>query len=232
MFSDCWGSCQLCGLHLCTGCTRHSSWCIKYNHKVCMWRHCSVTHFCLVWLVIFSRTNLSFSLIRSAVLAHFLLKEKLKKMGVLGCVSCIVGSVVIVIHAPKEQTPSSVEEIWILATQPGSSLSLSLSLSHYAFCVVVYLRNTIFLSCAWNSFSDLRSHNNVDCPCFNSALWTSVRPNKHSGLYRNLFANGCSHSKLLHLSILDLLLSSVSIFLRTHSSWNFLLLVSLIRLWA
>ena len=55
----------------------------------------------------------------SAVLAHFLLKERLQKMGIVGCVSCIVGSVVIVIHAPQEHTPNSVQEIWILATQPG-----------------------------------------------------------------------------------------------------------------
>lgn len=40
-------------------------------------------------------------------------------MGVLGCVSCIVGSVVIVIHAPQEQTLNSVQEIWDLATQPA-----------------------------------------------------------------------------------------------------------------
>ncbi|KAI4299887.1 hypothetical protein L6164_033308 [Bauhinia variegata] len=59
------------------------------------------------------------SIIVSAVLAHFLLKEKLQKMGVLGCVSCIVGSVVIVIHAPQEHTPNSVQEIWDLATQPA-----------------------------------------------------------------------------------------------------------------
>lgn len=55
----------------------------------------------------------------SAVLAHFLLKERLQRMGIVGCVSCIVGSVVIVIHAPQEHTPNSVEEIWNLATQPG-----------------------------------------------------------------------------------------------------------------
>ncbi|KAK9293061.1 hypothetical protein L1049_021045 [Liquidambar formosana] len=35
------------------------------------------------------------SIIVSAVLAHFLLKEKLQKMGMLGCLLCIVGSVVI-----------------------------------------------------------------------------------------------------------------------------------------
>ncbi|XP_010429006.1 PREDICTED: probable magnesium transporter NIPA6 isoform X2 [Camelina sativa] len=69
------------------------------------------------------------SIIISAVLAHFLLKEKLKKMGVLGCVSCIVGSVVIVIHAPKEQTPNSVEEIWNLATQPAFLIYVAITMS-------------------------------------------------------------------------------------------------------
>ncbi|KAI9180364.1 hypothetical protein LWI28_004080 [Acer negundo] len=59
------------------------------------------------------------SIIVSAVLAHFMLKERLQKMGVLGCVTCIVGSVVIVIHAPQEHTPNSVQEIWTLATQPA-----------------------------------------------------------------------------------------------------------------
>lgn len=56
----------------------------------------------------------------SAVLAHFLLREKLQKLGVLGCILCIVGSTVIVLHAPEEKTPSSVDEIWSLATQPGN----------------------------------------------------------------------------------------------------------------
>jgi hypothetical protein len=40
-------------------------------------------------------------------------------MGVLGCVLCIVGSTVIILHAPEEETPSSVAQIWHLATQPG-----------------------------------------------------------------------------------------------------------------
>jgi len=69
--------------------------------------------------------------VASAVLSHFLLKERLPKMGVMGCVSCIVGSIVIVIHAPQEQTPSSVQEIWDLATQPGWILScFNFSLLH------------------------------------------------------------------------------------------------------
>lgn len=48
-----------------------------------------------------------------------MLRERLQKMGIVGCVSCIVGSVVIVIHAPQEHTPNSVQEIWTFATQPG-----------------------------------------------------------------------------------------------------------------
>ncbi|KAL4183291.1 hypothetical protein AMTRI_Chr11g97460 [Amborella trichopoda] len=59
------------------------------------------------------------SIIVSAILAHFLLKERLQKMGILGCIMCIVGSTVIVLHAPQESSPSSIEEIWDLATQPA-----------------------------------------------------------------------------------------------------------------
>ncbi|KMZ58306.1 putative Non-imprinted in Prader-Willi/Angelman syndrome region protein,putative [Zostera marina] len=74
------------------------------------------------------------SIIVSAVLAHFLLKEKLQKMGMLGCVLCIVGSTVIVLHAPEEKTPTSIDEIWDLATQPAfllyttSAITISLVL--------------------------------------------------------------------------------------------------------
>ncbi|GAV80533.1 Mg_trans_NIPA domain-containing protein [Cephalotus follicularis] len=69
------------------------------------------------------------SIIVSAVLAHFMLKEQIQKIGIVGCVSCIVGSVVIVIHAPQEHTPASVEEIWILATQPAFFIYVAATLS-------------------------------------------------------------------------------------------------------
>nr|GMC78309.1 probable magnesium transporter NIPA6 [Ipomoea batatas] len=59
------------------------------------------------------------SIIVSAVLAHFMLKERLRKLCMLGCASCIVGSVVIVIHAPQERVPTSIQLIWNLATQPA-----------------------------------------------------------------------------------------------------------------
>ncbi|KAL3653331.1 hypothetical protein CASFOL_003012 [Castilleja foliolosa] len=59
------------------------------------------------------------SIIVSAVLAHFMLNEKLHQLGILGCIMCIAGSIIIVIHAPQEQPISSVQEIWIMATQPS-----------------------------------------------------------------------------------------------------------------
>ncbi|XP_040998919.1 probable magnesium transporter NIPA6 isoform X2 [Juglans microcarpa x Juglans regia] len=71
------------------------------------------------------------SIIVSAVLAHFFLKEKLRKMGIVGCVLCIVGSTLIVLHAPSELSLSSVEEIWELATQPASAIAVVLVLILY-----------------------------------------------------------------------------------------------------
>ncbi|GMH18489.1 hypothetical protein Nepgr_020330 [Nepenthes gracilis] len=59
------------------------------------------------------------SIIFSAVLAHFILKERLHIFGVLGCVLCVVGSTSIVLHAPHERTIVSVKQVWHLATEPG-----------------------------------------------------------------------------------------------------------------
>ncbi|KAG9156366.1 hypothetical protein Leryth_009226 [Lithospermum erythrorhizon] len=59
------------------------------------------------------------SIIVSSILAHFLLKEKLRRLGILGCVLCVVGSIVIVLHAPGEPSIRSVDEIWELAIQPA-----------------------------------------------------------------------------------------------------------------
>lgn len=57
------------------------------------------------------------SIIVSAGLAHVILKEKLHALGFLGCVMCLVGSVTMVLHAPKDRTINSVQELWELATQ-------------------------------------------------------------------------------------------------------------------
>ncbi|XP_061989209.1 probable magnesium transporter NIPA2 isoform X1 [Rosa rugosa] len=59
------------------------------------------------------------SIIVSAVLAHFVLEEKLHIFGVLGCVLCMVGSTTIVLNAPQERQINSVKQVWHHATQPG-----------------------------------------------------------------------------------------------------------------
>ncbi|MQL97949.1 hypothetical protein Taro_030647, partial [Colocasia esculenta] len=76
------------------------------------------------------------SIIVSAVLAHFILKERLHDLGVLGCVMCIAGSVVIVVHAPAERAITSVLEIWTMATQTAFLL--------YVASVVVFVLVLVF----------------------------------------------------------------------------------------
>ncbi|KAH7404537.1 hypothetical protein KP509_15G030800 [Ceratopteris richardii] len=76
------------------------------------------------------------SVIVSAVLAHVILKEKLHSLGVLGCLLCIVGSTSIVLHAPAERQIQSIDDIWILATQPAFLL--------YSFFVVVVVLVLIY----------------------------------------------------------------------------------------
>eukprot|EP00242_Pyramimonas_sp_CCMP2087_P017799 CAMPEP_0198213350 /NCGR_PEP_ID=MMETSP1445-20131203/28817_1 /TAXON_ID=36898 /ORGANISM="Pyramimonas sp., Strain CCMP2087" /LENGTH=273 /DNA_ID=CAMNT_0043887977 /DNA_START=544 /DNA_END=1365 /DNA_ORIENTATION=+ len=78
------------------------------------------------------------SIIVSAVLAHIILHEKLHLFGMLGCLLCIVGSIVIILHSPPEAELESVKEIWNMAMQPGfvmyalSVLFLCLALGIYA----------------------------------------------------------------------------------------------------
>ncbi|XP_010521546.1 PREDICTED: probable magnesium transporter NIPA4 [Tarenaya hassleriana] len=76
------------------------------------------------------------SIIVSAVLAHFVLNENLHQQGILGCVMCIIGSVVIVVHAPEEHPITSVHEIWVMATQ--------ISFLSYVGAVIVLVLILIF----------------------------------------------------------------------------------------
>ncbi|KAH0705022.1 hypothetical protein AABB24_019731 [Solanum stoloniferum] len=59
------------------------------------------------------------SIIVSAVLAHFILKERLHIFGIVGCVLCLVGSSSIVLHAPLERKIESVMDVWHLASEAG-----------------------------------------------------------------------------------------------------------------
>lgn len=55
----------------------------------------------------------------SAVLGAYFLKEELGIMGKLGCALCLIGSVIIVLHAPPDEEVSTIDEILQYAIQPG-----------------------------------------------------------------------------------------------------------------
>mmetsp|Transcript_14077 Transcript_14077/g.23357 ORF Transcript_14077/g.23357 Transcript_14077/m.23357 type:complete len:355 (-) Transcript_14077:134-1198(-) len=58
------------------------------------------------------------TIVISAIFARCFLGERLHSCGAVGCVLCMLGSVVLVHFAPEEQQIDSVEEIWVLASQP------------------------------------------------------------------------------------------------------------------
>ncbi|KAA1478143.1 DUF803-domain-containing protein [Dentipellis sp. KUC8613] len=59
------------------------------------------------------------SVIIGAILASYLLKEELGHLGRLGCTMCLIGSLIIVLHAPEDKDVQTVDEILHYAVQPG-----------------------------------------------------------------------------------------------------------------
>ncbi|RDW84576.1 putative DUF803 membrane protein [Coleophoma cylindrospora] len=59
------------------------------------------------------------SVLIGAVLGSYFLKEELGTLGKLGCAICLIGSVIIVLHAPPDKEITTVDEILHYAIQPG-----------------------------------------------------------------------------------------------------------------
>lgn len=59
------------------------------------------------------------SVIIGAVLASFFLREKLGVLGKLGCAICLLGSIIIVLHAPQDKEITTVDEILRYAERPA-----------------------------------------------------------------------------------------------------------------
>ncbi|GAA6056954.1 hypothetical protein JCM3770_001984 [Rhodotorula araucariae] len=70
------------------------------------------------------------SVLVGAVLAAIFLGERLGKIGIAGCSLCLVGSLVVVLHAPEDKEINTVDEILDYALQPGFMF--------YCFCVLVF----------------------------------------------------------------------------------------------
>ncbi|KAF9422625.1 hypothetical protein BGZ94_008533 [Podila epigama] len=66
------------------------------------------------------------SVVVCAVLSSVVLKEKLNQNGKIGCTLCIVGAVVIVLHAPAQAAVTDIDQFKNFVLQPGFLVYMSL----------------------------------------------------------------------------------------------------------
>jgi hypothetical protein len=96
--SGSWRDCEFRSVYFCTGDSSHAVGCVECVDRV---RH-------IMW-----DTD------DRAVLAAMFLKEELGPLGRIGCAICLIGSVIIVLHAPPDTDIETVDEILNFALQPG-----------------------------------------------------------------------------------------------------------------
>lgn len=65
------------------------------------------------------KANVKSCVLCSAVLSSYLLGEVLNIVGKLGCLLCVLGSILLVIHAPQEQEVTSLQEMTNKLLEPG-----------------------------------------------------------------------------------------------------------------
>lgn len=75
------------------------------------------------------------SVIISAVMASKFLNEKLNLLGKIGCLLCILGSTIIVIHSPKEKEVENLEVLFEKLQDPG-----------FIFYVLCILGSTVYVA--------------------------------------------------------------------------------------
>ncbi|KAM3850023.1 magnesium transporter NIPA4 [Diretmus argenteus] len=76
------------------------------------------------------------SVLISAVLSSYLLGEVLNVVGKLGCLLCILGSILLVIHAPQEQEVTSLQDMTDKLLEPGFLVYVSVVLLSVVVLVV------------------------------------------------------------------------------------------------
>lgn len=67
----------------------------------------------------------------SAVLSSYFLNERLNIHGKIGCLLSILGSTVMVIHAPQEEEVASLSAMAEKLKDPGSLMSLSVTVESF-----------------------------------------------------------------------------------------------------
>jgi drug/metabolite transporter (DMT)-like permease len=68
------------------------------------------------------------SVLIGAVLGSYILKEELGTLGKLGCAICLLGAVIIVLHAPPDKEVETVDQILEFALRKGKKRAIRQSL--------------------------------------------------------------------------------------------------------
>ncbi|KAG0332034.1 hypothetical protein BG004_001415 [Podila humilis] len=75
------------------------------------------------------------SVVVCAVLSSMILKEKLTLNGKIGCALCIVGAIIIVLHAPAQAAVTDIDEFKHFVLQPGFLVYMSLVIVSCLFII-------------------------------------------------------------------------------------------------
>ncbi|OJT12044.1 hypothetical protein TRAPUB_11417 [Trametes pubescens] len=78
------------------------------------------------------------SVIIGAILASFLLNERLGHLGRVGCALCLLGSLIIVLHAPPDKPIETVDQILHFALQPGF-LFYCFVVAVFSLCMIYFV---------------------------------------------------------------------------------------------
>ncbi len=120
--------------------------------------------------------------IKSSLMAVRFLDEKLHALSKMGCLLTVSGSIIIVIHAPKE---SEVNSLVDFARKIGASRTIFTKISkHKLIDCFVFVFRIYFI------FIDYIYHNYM----FNSILCSTFRIKICSCIYSNLLPFGCFYS--------------------------------------
>ncbi|KIJ18516.1 hypothetical protein PAXINDRAFT_175150 [Paxillus involutus ATCC 200175] len=77
------------------------------------------------------------SVVICAILSSIFLQEKLTFFGWLGCALCIMGSIIIALNGPQEQTPSEISEFEKMFIAPGFLAYISVLIT-IALSIIIY----------------------------------------------------------------------------------------------
>lgn len=74
------------------------------------------------------------SVLIGAVLGSYFLNEELGTLGRLGSAICLIGAVIIVLHAPPDEDIQTIDQILNYAIQPGTPASTGAGMRETALC--------------------------------------------------------------------------------------------------